>query len=42
MFEHFRFCEEFNYKLNLYRLADNGTVDHWEILITNLLTIASF
>ena len=30
MFEHFRFCEEFNYKLNLYRLADNGTVDHLE------------
>ena len=32
MFQHFRSCEELNYKLNIYSLADifsdNGTVDH--------------
>ena len=34
MFQHFRSCEEFNYKLNLYSLADifldARTVDHME------------
>ena len=32
MFQHFRSCEELNYKLNIYSLADifsdNRTVDH--------------
>ena len=32
MFQHFRSCEEFNYKLNLYNLpdifSDTRTVDH--------------
>ena len=34
MFQHFRFCEEFNYKLSLYILAyifsDTRTVDYME------------
>ena len=46
MFQHFRSCEEFNYKLNLCSLgdifSDTRTVDHREHVCNSVLTIASF
>ena len=49
MFHHFRLCEEFNYKLNLYSLADFsqiiGQLITWSMIITFitvLLTTAKF
>ena len=39
MFQHFRSCEEFNFKLNLYSsadiLSDTRTVDHIEHVYSN-------
>ena len=41
MFQHFRSCEEFNYKLNLYSLADifshTKTVDHIEHVYNSVM-----
>ena len=41
MFQHFRSCEEFNYKLNLYRFADifsdTRTVDQMEYVYNSVI-----
>ena len=41
MFQYFRSCEEFNYKLNLYSLADifsdTRTVDHMEQVYNSVI-----
>ena len=41
MFQHFRSCEKFNYKLNLYSLSDifldNSAVDHIEHVYSSVI-----
>ena len=42
MFQHFRSCEEFNYKLNLYSLnlysfSDTRTIDHIEYVYNSVI-----
>ena len=46
MFQHFRSCEEFNYKLNLYSLnlhsfSDTRTIDHIEYVYNSVKILES-